>query len=140
MTHTRFIRVLALAGVLAGALSLPPDQPSKPDAKDAEIAALKAKVQEQAQEIRHLKAELDAARRLPLGNLKIVPSIPAPQLPAQPGDRVPPDWQAREFNGTTFYIVPLSFDAPARNAPRPPARPFAVQGTLLPKPVTPVKK
>jgi hypothetical protein len=140
MTSTHLIRVLALSGVLAGALALRADEPSKPDARDAEIAALKAKVQDQAQEIRRLKTELDAARRIPLGTLKILPSVPAPLLPARPESRVPPDWQAREFNGTTFYIVPLSFDAPARNAPRPPAGSFTVQGTLLPKAVTPAKK
>lgn len=134
MTLTHLIRVLALGGLLAGALSLPADEPSKPDARDAEIAALRAKVLEQSQEVHKLKAELDAARGLPFGNVKIVPRVPGPQLPAQPEGRVPPDWQPREFNGTTFYIVPLTFDAPTHNAPRPPAGAFAVQGILLPTP------
>lgn len=137
MIHTPFFRVLVLGGMLAGALSLQADEPSKPDAKDAEIAALRAMVLKQAEEIHKLKAELDAARGLPLGNVKIVPSPTVPQLPAQPEGRVPSDWKSREFNGVTFYIIPLTFDVPARNAPRPP---FAPQGTLLPKSAAPDKK
>ena len=36
------------------------------------------------------------------------PGVDSPAAPIPPGASIPPGWKPREFNGMTYYVVPLS--------------------------------
>lgn len=78
------------------------------DSKDAQIKALQARVRQQEAVIRDLSEKLAQAQvKQPL-TLKFLPpqttQSPTLTLPQQS----PKGWVRREFNGTTFYLIPLA--------------------------------
>ena len=136
MTRHGLIRFVLVCGVLGGVFSIRADEPKKTDPKDAEIATLREKVAQQADEIQQLKAkllEVEAARAL---NLIFTPPERAPAAGEQgpTGNRVPPHWVPRQFNGETYYLIPLTDAATGPTAAGPASAPPAVT------PVPPTKR
>ncbi len=39
------------------------------------------------------------------------PGVDSPAAPIPPGTSIPPGWKAREFNGMTYYVVPLALES-----------------------------
>jgi hypothetical protein len=82
------------------------------------VYALRAKVTAQSDEIQKLRAELKELKAQRQMKVLVVPQPPnAPQVVPAPGavkdnfGRVPPNWIPREFNGMTYYLIPLGQDA-----------------------------
>ena len=123
MTRYSLIRFVLACGILGGVSAIRADEPSKPDSKDQQIEALREKVREQAAEIARLKRQVQelraregakapgapAPRLVPPPGV-VPPAGPNPIRPGTQGNAVPPNWIPREFNGTTYYLIPLSPD------------------------------
>jgi len=119
MTRQSLVRLVLLCGVLGSVATIRADEPKKTDPKEAEIAALREKLAQQADEIRRLEAkvkDLEAKQNLKL--LFTPPQIvPAPGVPGRPGNEVPPNWVPKEFNGMTYYLIPLAENGAKAAAP-----------------------
>jgi len=99
MTLHRTLLGLAVAGLLlAGAFSLGADQEERPAVED--------QLRRLADRVAALEARMAALEQLRL-------PTPAPTRPP-PAATIPPRWLPREFNGSYYYIVPLT--GPPTNA------------------------
>jgi outer membrane murein-binding lipoprotein Lpp len=139
MRPTRVTPVL-FAITLAGCLSLcvsagNAQQPQKDTGpqpasrEDDRVAQLERRVEELSRDNARLKQERDAAlarrqaaerrvkdleRRIDRPQVRIVPA-PLPPLQLQPmPERVPENWSPRQFNGITYYVIPLQQSSPPR--------------------------
>jgi hypothetical protein len=136
MNRVPFTRLILTVAILAGTSTIRADEPAKPDPKDAEIAALRAKLKAQTEEIQKLRAELKDLKALRELKVLVQPpqAVPAPGALNGNGQGVPPTWIPREFNGTTYYLIPLGGEAGRTNAvttvaPMPSQQSRAMEGT-----------
>lgn len=118
MNRISFVRAVLTVAILAGTSTIRADEPAKTDPKDVEISALREKVTAQSDEIHKLRAELKELKAKQQMKALVVPQPPnAPQTVPAPGamkdnaGRIPPTWIPREFNGMTYYLIPLGEDA-----------------------------
>jgi hypothetical protein len=85
------------------------DEPAA-ESLQKENADLRAKVRGLEDQVIALQRELAALRaQRPIltSPPTAVPNPSRPMVPVQPGTQVPNNWQQREFNGMTYYVVPL---------------------------------
>ena len=76
------------------------------DAKDAQIKALQAKVQQQEAIIRDLSEKLAQAQASQPYTLRFLPQT-TPAVPKLVPQQVPEGWVQRQFNGMPYYVIPL---------------------------------
>lgn len=114
------LQLLCIAGILTVsmlALRSDAETPATPSDLSSENAALKAQIAELQKEVADLKAQLAVSQNLGNLHLKMHPFALPPDLNgkfAPNGSQAPPDSLARQFNGMTYYLVPIHGDASAQ--------------------------
>ena len=106
------------------------DRADPKDSRDQEIAALRRQNREQQKEIARLQGRIDSLQRELERATKgqtpprlVIPSparpspVPRPPTPPDtmpnplrggvPDGQIPPNWIPRQFNGQTYYLIPL---------------------------------
>ena len=120
------VAAVSFVGAWLGAAETKPTPAKSPDV-DQRVKALEEKVAELEKKLEHLSSALlpsnppAVAPRYGAPRAPIAPPVPPgaqvaptppPALELPPG--VPPNAIPREFNGQTYYIVPLTKEAPRK--------------------------
>ncbi len=102
--------ILAVGAASRGDADSRSEAPKPPESVEAQVAALRAQVKEQAAEIRSLREKVEElqARSRDYRKVLVAPPQAAPNPAGVGAQQVPPGWIPREFNGTTYYVVPLA--------------------------------
>lgn len=112
------IRVVAPLAVIAGCglcyltVSTQSSQAQPPDRQQDDLTA---KVERLERQVMALQLKVNALER---SRVLTVPAVPgpfaAPLRPAQPGETLPPGATPFDFNGQTFYVMPVEKTAPEK--------------------------
>ena len=94
-----------LIAAAMGVVSATPEPPAKTaDAKDQEIVRLRALCTDLEMRNKDLQEQLN---RLIKSNSALQSQLAAEQQRVIGRDRIPDSWKPQQFNGTTFYLIPL---------------------------------
>ena len=105
MLRTSLVRgavaITLLAGLGAAGPSSP--QPTQPSDKQKQLSADLAQAMSQIVDLKHENSRLQAQVRELQVKLALTSQLKINRTPSS----VPENWQSKEFNGMTFYLVPL---------------------------------
>jgi len=109
-SYLLFVAIAAIAlGTAAPLFSADKAQPEPPGDKDKYLRDLKAKVEQLEHKTAELQKQIDELRLQQRAASVTLPRPPATPLvnPPTPKPEIPPGWSPRQFNGQTYYLVPL---------------------------------
>lgn len=96
-----------------GAVSADSSQPANPTEREKQLAQHVGDLASQLAQLRQENAQLKAENQLLRARLAMVAQVNRQRAPAS----VPDNWTPRQFNGMTFYLVPLDAGRPAATQP-----------------------